>query len=137
MGLPVAVWFLRPPIVGQLQDSLPLKGLLALIERILRRIISQEVQRKLGIVKVPFLDQAHAHDVPVELERFLRVLDTEHRVVEDVSRWLGRHGECSSCASCSVGGGECALCSEQGPRELGESAQCGDGGQLSAASQAT
>jgi hypothetical protein len=78
--------------MSQLQNTLPFKSLLSLIERILRRIIGKEIKTELRLFEIPLLDQGHAHDIAVKGKGLLGVFDSEHGMVEDVSFGIGRGG---------------------------------------------
>lgn len=92
MSFPITIRFLSAPIVSQFQNSFPRKLLFALVECIFSSIVGKEVQRELGFLEIPFLDYTHAEDVAIKFQRQLGILDTEHRVIENVRLWIGRHG---------------------------------------------
>jgi len=98
MSCPIAVGLLGTPIVSQLKYSLPGKGGFPLVQRIFRRIICQKVEREFRLLEVPFLDETHAHDVPVKGQRLFGVLDSEHRVIEDVRAGIGVWRHCAGIA---------------------------------------
>jgi len=73
---------LRPIIPSQLQNTLTIRLLRVLA---LEVDIGQKVQVELRILVLTRPDERHTHDILVELQTLLRILDTDHAVVESIS----------------------------------------------------
>lgn len=52
--------------------------------------VSEEVQCELGLLLLRSTEESHTHDILVEFQTLLRVLDADHAVVKSVCRSVGR-----------------------------------------------
>lgn len=78
-------------VPGQLQQAFPLRDtvLSTLLDLGVGSGVSQEVQVELVVRVLDGADQGHAHLLLVELQAGLRILDTQHGVVQTVGAGVG------------------------------------------------
>jgi hypothetical protein len=81
-----AVVALRAVVVRQLENTLAISDRVNAVCRLLGSLgtVAEEVECEAGLLLFRSALEGHAHDVPVEFERLLSILDSDHGVVHAV-----------------------------------------------------
>ena len=95
------------PVVGQLQNATLRKSPGGALAHVVRCAVAvggavQKVERELHLGKIKLAQHPHTHDAGVEGQRYRRVLDAQHGMVED--KPTGRVGHCGVDAGMALGG---------------------------------
>lgn len=81
-----AVVALRAVVVRQLKDALAISDRIDTVCRLLRglRTVAEEIKSETSLLLFRSALKGHTHDVLVEVERLLSILDSDHGVVHTV-----------------------------------------------------